>query len=200
MSKMRTYGQQVLLYLSADGTNFGFKLGEITSFSHKATPVVKTHSTLGETGIGSIDVLDNGGTLSFEIDKTDSTFVTYFALMEEHLRGGGQAGKRGKAPYLMIKETISYPDESVEVVQYEGVVLHDDEGSVAGRTELYVEKMQGTYKKRRILQATSGDSATSAKAGQTVITTAMQNLVNLSSNTTTGFEETTNVKYYGGNI
>lgn len=200
MSKMRTYGQQVLLHLSADGSNFGFKLGEITSFSHKATPVVKTHSTLGETGIGSIDVLDNGGTLSFEIDKTDSTFVTYFALMEQHLRGGGIAGRRGKAPYLMIQEKITYPDESEEEIIYEGVVLHDDEGSVAGRTELYVEKMQGTYKKRKIIKATSGDSATSANVGHNMITMAMDNLINLSSNTTTGFGETTKVNYFGGTV
>ena len=91
MSKARLYGQQVEIFIN-DGTSEVQRLGEVMSFNYKSTDVVKKHSSLGETGVGTIDVLDDGGTLSFELDKSDSKFASFFSLMHAHLRGGDKAG------------------------------------------------------------------------------------------------------------
>lgn len=195
MSKMRVYGQQVQIFIN-DGTRESQRLGEVMSFNYKSTDVVKKHSSLGETGVGTIDVLDDGGTLSFELDKSDSKFASFFALMHHHLRGGDQAGYRGKAPYFTIKQFTRYADESTETLVFAGVVLHDDEGSVSGRTEVYSEKFQATYKKRYIETGGSGEAPDKTVEGLKILANALAKIGDLNANTSSEFADTSKIKDY----
>lgn len=194
MSKPRNYGSQVQVFIRADLLD-GERLGELMSFSYKSKGILKEHSSLGEAGIGTIDYIDNGGTLSFEMDKTDSKFAEFFSTMDKHARGGNVAGKRGKSPYFIIEQIITFLDDSKEVTTFEGVVLHDDEGSVSGRSEVYTEKFQGTYKRRR-LDATGGEAILSSVSGMNLITGAIRNYTNLVANST-GYEDAKSIKFYG---
>lgn len=195
MSKQKVYGQQTEIFID-DGSGLK-RLGEITSFNYKFTDIVKKHSSLGESGVGTIDVLDDGGTLSFEADKSDSRLSTFFSLAHTHLRGGskGKAGRRGKAPYFRIEARFTYTDESDERIIFEGVALHDNEGSVSGRTEVFSEKFQGTFKTSYVSN-NGGEASVSGAEGQTILSTALLQLANLSANVTTEFPETVNVKDY----
>lgn len=196
MSKSRVYGQQVQIFISDDGVNATKRLGEVMNFSYKATDVVKKHSSLGETGVGSIDVLDDGGTLSFELDKTDAQFDAFFAQLHNHLRGAGKSGKRGKAPYFVINMTVNYLDESTSTIAFQGTCLHDDEGSVSGRTEVFSNKFQGTYKKTAFLVDGSGEATDSAVKGLTLLSNAIENLNTLSFSTTLDYPETAKITDY----
>jgi hypothetical protein len=112
MSKSRVYGQQVRLFFSKDGVT-GEHFAEIDNFSAKHNDVVKKNSSLGETGVGSIDVLDDGGTMSFEAKKSDSALVNYFIMQSKQNRANGVAGERGKTPYIKIIKQVTI-DGSVE--------------------------------------------------------------------------------------
>jgi hypothetical protein len=195
MSKALLFGQQVNIFIE-DGTKSKKRLGEINNFAYKLTDVVKKSSSLGETGVGTIDVLDDGGTLSFELSKSDATFGTFFSQIHKHLRGGDKAGRRGKAPYYVIIAEFTYMDESQEKMVFEGVVLHDNEGSVSGRTEVMSEKMQGTFKKFYVENDSAGEAGVSGAKGKAMFMTALLALADLSANTTKDFPETTDVKDY----
>ena len=177
MSKSRVFGQQVEIFLSKDGSTLE-RLGEIDNFSSKSTPVVKENASLGESGKGTIAVLDNGGTLSFEAKESGADVESLFVLLEGHYRASSQAGKRGASPYFEIRKKTTYDDGSVKTIIFEGVALHDDESSVGGRTEEVQEKWQGTYK-RRSIQATAGFALEDFGRAVSIASSALSNLVNL---------------------
>lgn len=162
MSNSIVFGSQVQIFFAGDPSKAEERICEISSFSSKADDIVKKNSSLGENGVGSIDVLHDGGTMSFEAKKTDTRLAAFFQAQDEHHRAGNQLGKRGKTPYFTIIERITYTDDSTEEVHYEGVVLHNPDNSVAGKNDEYVQKFEGTYKRRSI--KVNGEQATASAA------------------------------------
>jgi hypothetical protein len=189
MSKSRNFGQQVEIFVSADG-QAETKLAEVDNFSFKMDDVVKENSSLGEAGIGSISILSNGGTCSFEAKQSDSKLLAFFHEQQQQTRGGGTDGKRGEAPYLEVRMKITQLDQSVTTVAFEGLKLHSFDVSVAGRTEEIVEKWEGKFK-RSTLITNGGDSTISATLATAFIQTALSNLNVLSASTTTNPENGT---------
>lgn len=183
MAKNKVYGQEVYLEFY-DGTNYT-RIAEIDEFSFRSEDIVKENSSLGETQLGSIDVLDNGGSLSFGAKKSDGALITYFIAQQSHHRGGNQVARRGKTPYTILKMTTTYTDGSRDVLTFNGVVLHSFEGSVAGRTEEFMEKFEGRYKKleKSWFAGETGDEAvTSSQKGLTLIENIITNVENLAGN------------------
>lgn len=199
MSKPRIYGQQVQIFFSTDGTTFGERIGETNSFESKADHIVKEHSSLGDVGIGTIDVLDNGGTLTMSLDKTDAKFDSFFMNLENHIRAGGQAGKRGKVPYLAIKREETLVDGSVMRTIYEGVVIHSPDDSVTGRTEVAQLKLQGKYKRRR-LDTEGVDASGTAFEGLMMLSKARDNYSKLNASTTNEYPEIPSIILYSDKL
>lgn len=159
MSNTPVFGSQVTIDID-DGTGvFINALVEVSSFSSKADDVVKKNSSLGETGVGSIDVIHDGGTLSIEAKLTDVTLLAYLFAQDHHHRGSDNLGKRGKTPYVIVKERITFTDDSVLVIKHEGTVLHNLDRSVQSKNDEYIIKAEGTYKKCTI--EVEGEHATS---------------------------------------
>lgn len=186
MSKSRVFGQQIEIFFSKDGNTVN-RIGEIDNFSHKSKDVVKENTSLGEGGIGTIDVLDGGGTLSFEAKSSGAEIVALFALLKNHYRADGQAGKRGKAPYFEVRKVVNLDDDSTYTLKFHGVVLHDDESSVGGSKEEDQEKFQGTYKKLTI-ETTNGHASDDAVNAFSIVSEAIANHVNLQGATVTNNE------------
>ena len=189
MSKSRNFGQQVEIFVSADG-QAETKLAEVDNFSFKMDDVVKENSSLGEVGIGTITILNNGGTCSFEAKQSDSKLLAFFHEQQQQIRGGGNDGQRGEAPYLEVRMKITQLDQSVTTIAFEGLKLHSFDLSVAGRTEEIVEKWEGKFKRSTTI-VNGGDSAESANAATAFIQTALGNLNTLSASTTTNPENGT---------
>jgi len=157
MSKPRVFGEQVTVSIG-DGTSQHY-VAEIDSFSAKADHVVKENSSLGESGVGTVQVLDNGGTLSFEAKHSDSLMIGYFITQEAQIRGVGEGkGKLGKSPYVSVDMVITYVDGTSITVKYEGVTLYNDELSAGGRTEEVSERWEGKYKRRIVSASTDGEA------------------------------------------
>lgn len=199
MSKSRIFGQQIEIFFSKDGNNIE-RIGEIDNFSYKSKDVVKENTSLGEGGIGSIDVLDNGGTLSFEAKSSGAEIVAMFMLMKNHYRADGQAGKRGRSPYFEVRKVTTLDDDSTITLKFHGLVLHDDEASVGGSKEEDQEKFQGTYKKATI-ETSGGHASEDVVKAFSIVSTAIANFENLQGATVTdqdGYKERSIIAYLLG--
>lgn len=178
MSKARYFGSQVSLFFSADGSTASERLGEIDNFNAKMSDVLKENSSLGEAGVGSLDVLNDGGTLSFECKKSDSKLMTFFYNLQQQQLANKQGGKRGKTPYFIVKEQIEALDGSVETTFYEGVVLYNLDKSVGSNKDEIVEKFEGRFKSFRV-QNDGGDSAVNGTIANTFANLAIDSIAKL---------------------
>ena len=195
MSNSIVFGSQVQIFFASDSKDFSQRICEVSSFSSKADDIVKKNSSLGETGVGSIDVLHDGGTMSFEAKKTDTRLASFFQAQDEHHRGGNELGKRGKTPYFTIVEKITYTDDSTEEVAYEGVVLHNPDNSVAGKNDEYVQKFEGTYK-RRSIRVSGTEAGAKTTAGLLDFANALLNFASNKAPQSPSFSEVTPANYF----
>lgn len=178
MSKARYFGSQVSLFFSADGSTMTERLGEIDNFNAKMSDVLKENSSLGEAGVGSLDVLNDGGTLSFECKKSDSKLMTFFYNLQQQQLANKQGGKRGKTPYFVVKEQIEGLDGSIETTFYEGTVLYNLDKSVGSNKDEIVEKFEGRFKSFRV-QIDGGDSVTNGTIANTFANLAIDSIAKL---------------------
>lgn len=198
MSNTIVFGSQVTILMD-DGTGAKPALLEVSNFSSKADDIVKKNSSLGETGVGSIDVLHDGGTMSFEAKLTDVKLLGYLFAQDTHHRGADQLGRRGKTPYLNVVETIEFTDGSQIAIHHEGTVLHNLDRSVQSKNDEYIIKVEGTYKKIR-LEVTGALSSDSATLGIASFVSAMTNFDSLQSFQEDSYKEVTPASYLIGNI
>jgi len=166
MSKSPVYGRQVTIQYSVNGGQSFVPICEVENFSFKMDDEVKKNSVLGEAGIGSIDVLDMGGTLSFETKKRDTKALAYFINQTRQIRAGsggdiaGISGVRGREPYFSIVRKITYTDGEYEELTFGGVKLHNyGEDSNGNNTEVS-EKFEGTFTRTSLNTTASGDADT----------------------------------------
>ncbi len=159
MSKSRAFGSQVVLQFSLNGGTTVFNIAEIDQFSFKIDDVVKENSSLGEVGIGTMDVLQNGGTLSFEAKKSDSALIHLFQTLENHHRALENNGTRGRTPYFTVKRVLKYTDGTIETKTFKKVVLHSPEESVSDNKSEITEKFEGKFIKTSTDYKGSGDAS-----------------------------------------
>lgn len=145
----RVYGQQVRVYFdNGDGTEQ--YLGLVDNFHFQFDDVVKANAALGQAGKGKIEVLNDGGTGSFEDKQADSTLLTFFINQAAHQRGGVTAfslpidGQRGATPYYVVHMVTTFVDDTELELKFYGP-LHNYDGGVSGNKEEFGEKWQITW-------------------------------------------------------
>jgi len=171
MSKSPVFGQQVQLQFVANNT--AFSICEVESFSYKQDDMLKENSSLGEAGVGSLDVLDNGGTVSFETKKRDSRLVGLFASLSKHFRANETLGARGRSPYFQVRRVTKYVDGSTETLTFKKVVLHSPEENVGSNKDEVTEKFEGRYIRREVSYSGIGEASQSVLFGGAFMTNAL---------------------------
>lgn len=158
MSKQVVVGRQYVLQFNlGNGLSEYF---EIERFSWKDDDMVKKNSSLGKKAIESLDVLDGGGTCSFETKMRDSRINTFFSAQKRQIRGDeATVGVRGRVPYAQVFRVTNYTDGTSETMQFRNLVLHNPEESADGNDEDVTQRFEGTYMDREIIEWTgSGDA------------------------------------------
>ncbi len=195
MSDSRIFGSSIQLFFSANGTDLTERLAEVDSFSAKHNDIVKKNSSLGEGGTGTIQILDDGGTMSFEAKMSSAKLEAFMVSQSFQAIGGHVAGSNGKTPYLKVIKKVKYDDGSFLTTVYEGVVLHNYEESVGSRTDEIVQKVEAEYKYRTV-EATAGignKAGESAKDGYDMATLAITQIAQMAANITANYIEIGNV-------
>lgn len=171
MSKSPVFGQQVKLQFVANNTTF--TICEVESFSYKQDDMLKENSSLGEAGVGSLDVLDNGGTVSFETKKRDSRLVGLFSALSKHFRASETLGARGRSPYFQVRRETRYVDGSIETLTFKKVVLHSPEENVGSNKDEVTEKFEGRYIRREVSFAGTGEASSFVAFSQVFMANAL---------------------------
>lgn len=180
MAKTVQYGRSVILKFRIDGQTF-VNLGEITQFSFKSDDILKENQPLGHNDI-SLDVLDKGGTLSFECKKTDSAIPFFFTFLNTHYKAGNTDGTRGRSPYFQVARQGAYTDGTREIMYFDKVVLHSMEESVSSSDDEVMIKFEGKYVIKRMELEGEG-IATLDLDDVSAVTGAFANMVNYGENT-----------------
>lgn len=182
MSQARIFGQQVRISFSnSDGGRE--QVAEIDDFSAKDDDMVKENASLGEFGKGEVTVISNGGTLSFSAKAANAKLIAMMIAQQKQHKGNNY-GKRGKTPYIEVRQVVTFPDDSSYEVIYKGVVLHSYETAVTGNKEEVTEKFEGVFKEKALF--VYGEEATAyANEGVNFIFNAINNLVSLAANANT---------------
>ena len=187
MSQALVFGQQCKIYLSADGDTIGKELCLVDSFTDKSDDLVKEHTPLGVSGVDTIDILYNGGSVTIEARKRNSALSAYMIAQSEQSRGGfSESGQRGEVPYLVGVETIKYVDGSKETNFYRGLKIHNLENHIAGSKDEYTQKFEGRYKEKTQTISGADDGHTIATA---FIAKAVSNIALLSASRYAEFSE-----------
>jgi hypothetical protein len=168
MSKSPLFGQSTKVMFSVDGGQSFIEICELESFTFSNEDEVKKNTVLGEAGIGSLDVIDMGGTASCETKKRDSKTLVYFVNQAKQMRAGTGGdtfgpdgptkGQRGRVPYWTIVQQSRYTDNTVENLFLYDAVLHNYGQDNTGSASEVSEKFQITYTKMGVLIDNSGDS------------------------------------------
>lgn len=186
MSEALVFGQQCKIFLSADGSDLTTELCLVDSFTDKSDDMIKEHTPLGVSGVDTIDVLYNGGSITIESRKRNSALSAYMIGQTEQNRGGlVTSGQRGKTPYLVAVETIKYVDGSTETNFYKGLVLHGLENHIAGSKDEYTQKVEGRYKEKT--QVVVGNA--SQAVGGAFLIKAIGNIQRLSASRYADYQE-----------
>lgn len=193
MSEALVFGQQCKIYLSADGVDLTTELCLVDSFTDKSDDMVKEHTPLGVSGVDTIDVLYNGGSITIESRKRNSALSAYMIGQTEQNRGGlVVSGQRGKTPYLVGVELIKYVDGSTETNFYKGLVLHGLENHIAGSKDEYTQKVEGRYKEKTQVVVANSSQATAAA----FLIKAIGNIALLSASRYADYKESSSETYF----
>lgn len=168
MAKTNATGRQIVLEFSTDNGVTTFPLAEITNFSWKADDIVKESRPLGHNDL-TIDVLNNGGTCSFESNKSDSGVVNLFAQLQKHYRAGIHNATRGRSPYFLIRQTVKYTDGTLETLILKKVVLHSPEQSASGADEFITNKFEGRFDEYTTSNPALGDAGVLNTTGKAIL-------------------------------
>jgi hypothetical protein len=199
MSNTIVFGSQVTIIFDDGRGNTETPLIEVSNFSSKADDIVKKNSSLGETGVGSIDVLHDGGTMSFEAKLTDARLLTYLFAQDVHHRASNELGKRGKTPYINVREVIEFTDGSTVTINHLGTVLHNPDRGVQSKNDEYIIKVEGTYK--RVELEVSGDLTTASSGeGLSAFVSALANFEQNQAYQDADYKEVTPLSYLIGDI
>lgn len=176
MTKTGFVGRQTMLEFSLDNGVTTFALAELSSFDWKVNDITKKRKPLGHTD-SSLDVLNDGGTLTFECDKTDSAFVNLFVKLNKHYRALLHNGTRGRSPYFFVRQTTRGTDGSVETLLFKKVILHSPEGNASGADEYMQHKFQGEFDDYDTVPTDFGDAGYLNKTSGTLINTGLAYLM-----------------------
>lgn len=185
----RVMGQQVkIAFDKGDGTEE--YLGLVDNFNYQFDDVVKANAALGQAGKGKIEVLNDGGTGSFECKQSDAILTTFFINQAVHQRGGANTyskpttGQRGATPYYVVNMLTTFVDDQELELKFYGV-LHNYNGNVGGNKEEFSEKWQFTFD--YVTFRVTGTGA-AVDAGIDMISLALQNINNMDGGNDTPFD------------
>lgn len=175
MAKTNATGRQITLEFSTDNGVTTFPLAEITNFSWKADDIVKESRPLGHNDL-TIDVLNNGGTCSFESNKSDSGMVNLFAQLQKHYRAGVHNATRGRSPYFLIRQNVKYTDGTIETLIFKKIVLHSPEQNASGADEFITNKFEGRFDEYIIQNADLGDAGVLNASGKAILNAGLSSV------------------------
>ena len=190
VSSNRVMGQQVKISFDKGDGSVAEYLGLVDNFSYQFDDVVKTNAALGQAGKGTIDVLNDGGTGSFECKQSDAILTTFFINQAVHQRGGANTysvpttGQRGRTPYYVVEMTTTFVDDLEMTLKFYGV-LHNYNGSVGGNKEEFSEKWQFTFD--YVTFAVTGAGA-AVDAGIDMVSLALANINTMDGGNDTPFD------------
>lgn len=186
MAKTNATGRQVLIEFSTDNGVTTFPVAEITNFSWKADDIVKESRPLGHNDL-TIDVLNNGGTLSFEANKSDSGMINLFAQLQKHFRAGVHNATRGRSPYFLIRQQVKYTDGTIETLIFKKVVLHSPEQSASGADEFITNKFEGRFDEYIPSNPEIGDAGILNASGKAVLNAGLVSIAQLGEQTAVSY-------------